>query len=101
MRSPRRGVELESDRPFPAERVLMADNRSGSSGEEPQFFTDELDEMLSRANPNPERLGCPDRSILEALARRELPISDPGYRHLVECSPCYREFHQLRKRSVR
>ncbi|MGE3511087.1 MAG: hypothetical protein AB7N65_19620 [Vicinamibacterales bacterium] len=56
---------------------------------------DEIDEVLSRANPNPNRAGCPPRETLIALARRAQPINDPAYEHLVKCSPCYREFRAL------
>jgi hypothetical protein len=56
---------------------------------------DDIDEVLSRANPNPNGIGCPPRETLVALARRTLPIEDPAYGHLVQCSPCYREFRAL------
>lgn len=63
---------------------------------------DDIDEVLSRANPNPERIGCPPRETLSGLARRAQPIGDPAYEHLVKCSPCYREFRALQEeRSVR
>ena len=58
---------------------------------------DEIDEVLSRANPNPNRAGCPPRDALIALARRAQPINDPAYEHLVKCSPCYREFRVLQE----
>ena len=56
---------------------------------------DDIDEVLSRANPNPDRIGCPPRETLVGLARRAQPIGDPAYEHLVKCSPCYREFRAL------
>src|SRR5262245_22312568 len=52
---------------------------------------DEIDEVFGRANPNPDRIGCPPREVLIALARRERPIGDPAYEHLIKCSPCYLE----------
>ena len=58
---------------------------------------DELDEVLGRANPNPDRMGCPPRETLIALARRAQPIGDPAYEHLLKCSPCYREFRSLQR----
>jgi hypothetical protein len=51
----------------------------------------EADELFGRAYPNPDRVGCPPREVLVALARRERPISDPAYDHIKECSPCYLE----------
>lgn len=58
---------------------------------------DEIDEVFSRANLNPERVGCPPREELEALARRARPIDDPRYAHLAECSACYREFRDIQE----
>lgn len=56
---------------------------------------DEFDEVLGRANPNPERIGCPPRETLVELARRVRPIGDPAYQHLLKCSPCYVEVRSL------
>lgn len=58
---------------------------------------DDLDEVLSRANPNPERIGCLPRDTLIGLARRARPLGDPAYEHLVKCSPCYREFRAMQE----
>jgi len=60
----------------------------------------DIDEVLGRANPNPERTGCPPHDVLIALAGRERPIGDPAYEHLVKCSPCYREFRALQQGGV-
>ena len=57
---------------------------------------DEIDEVFGRANPNPERIGCPSHDVLVALARRARPISDRAYDHLTECSPCYLEVRALK-----
>lgn len=66
-------------------------------GDDDVRFRDDVDEVLSQANPNPERIGCLSREALTGLARRAQPISDPGYEHLVKCSPCYREFRTLQQ----
>jgi hypothetical protein len=58
---------------------------------------DEIDEVFGRANPNPDRIGCPPHDVLVALARRERPIGDPAYGHLAECSPCYLEVRALKQ----
>ncbi|HEY2980008.1 MAG TPA: hypothetical protein VGJ22_02410 [Anaerolineales bacterium] len=58
---------------------------------------DDIDKVLGSANPNPERVGCPPHDVLVALAKRERPIGDPGYEHIVNCSPCYREFRSLQQ----
>ena len=57
---------------------------------------DDIDEVLSWANPNPERGGCQSRETLIALASREQPLGDPAYEHLLKCSPCYRDFTALK-----
>jgi hypothetical protein len=53
---------------------------------------DEMDLLLGRGFPNPTREGCPTVDVVKALARKGRPITDPGYEHLAQCSPCYREF---------
>jgi hypothetical protein len=58
---------------------------------------DDIDKVLGSANPNPDRVGCPPHDVLAALAKRERPIGDPGYEHIVNCSPCYREFRSLQQ----
>lgn len=58
-------------------------------------FGDPLDEALRVANPNPTRQRCPSHDVLVALARRERPIEDPAYEHLLDCSPCYAEVRDL------
>jgi hypothetical protein len=52
---------------------------------------DPVDETFARANPNPERAGCPDKGVLRDLAAKRLPMDDPAYMHLAQCSPCYAE----------
>lgn len=63
-------------------------------------FGDEFDEVLRGANPNPTRQGCPSRDVLVALSRRERPIEDPAYEHLLDCSPCYVEVRDLQRSHV-
>ena len=63
-------------------------------------FGDELDEVLRGANPNPTRQGCPSQEVLVALSRRELPIEDPTYEHLLECSPCYIEVRNMQRARI-
>lgn len=58
-------------------------------------FGELLDEAFRVANPNPTRQGCPSHDVLAALSRRELPIEDPAYEHLLDCSPCYAEVRDL------
>jgi hypothetical protein len=69
----------------------MPDNKHGKGGR----GEDELDRVLSYANPNPKRIGCLPREVLESLAARRQPLNAPGYEHLLDCSECYREFREL------
>jgi hypothetical protein len=57
----------------------------------------DIDEVLGYANPNPERAGCPARDVLVAAANREIPADHPVHRHLIKCSPCYREVRGLQQ----
>lgn len=49
--------------------------------------------------PNPERSGCPGQSVLKemALRRKNVNLSQLPVSHIASCSPCYREYMQLRK----
>lgn len=59
--------------------------------------SDEIDVLFGTASPNPERVGCLTAETLAAVARRELPMDNPAYVHLTECSPCYRELRTLQQ----
>jgi hypothetical protein len=61
----------------------------------------EFDELFGRGYPNPDRVGCPSRQDLIALARRERPIGDPAYDHIKECSPCYLEGRAIQEADAR
>jgi hypothetical protein len=64
-------------------------------------FEREVDEILSNANPNPARTGCLTRAALSKLAQRATTLDDPRWQHLLNCSPCYREFLELREEYTR
>lgn len=70
-------------------------NTPQSAGNDDLQFEQDIDEVFGRANPNPERIGCPSRDVLVALALRRLPIGDPAYEHLSKCSPCFLELRAL------
>jgi hypothetical protein len=72
----------------------MANTPQSADNGDLQFQRD-IDEVFSRANPNPNRVGCPPKETLVRLARREQPIGDPAYEHLAKCSPCFKEFRAL------
>jgi len=74
----------------------MPQTPQSANGNDDQFQRD-IDEVFSRANPNPDRVGCPPRETLARLATRQQPIDDPAYEHLAKCSPCFREFRALQE----
>lgn len=87
-------LESQTSPTFPAVRVdkAMSENHRDGSGDD-----DEIDRVLSNANPNPKRVGCLPRDVLVSLAARRQPLNAPGYEHLLECSECYCEFRALQR----
>jgi len=79
-------------------RTLIRDKASQESPGSPEQYrlqemlelSDDalLDTMYSSVEPNPDRLGCPPREALRALAVRQRPLSDPLWDHVMECAPC-------------
>ena len=70
--------------------------------EEARFLKAAQRVLLQGGFPNPERTGCPDKSILKAIASREV---SPGkvmdwIEHVGMCSPCFREYTELRRQVV-
>jgi len=62
---------------------------------------DELDYLFANASPNPNREGCPSRDALVRVSRRERPMGDPAYMHIVRCSPCFQEMRALQQSRAR
>lgn len=57
-----------------------------------------LENILLHGNPNPERIGCPDREELIGLAVRLRAVDDPLWLHVAECSSCYADVRELQRR---
>ena len=54
-------------------------------------------EYVASAFPNPDRIGCPGRQRLEALAL-QTSAPDAGYlNHLMTCSACFIEYQAIWK----
>ena len=53
----------------------------------------------STAFPNPERVGCPDKTTLEACLRRQLDgaTREQVDEHMMQCSPCFNDYVRLRE----
>jgi hypothetical protein len=74
----------------------------GYSVDEEKRVLDVLARGLSREFPNPERVGCPDSSILRGIASHKLPLSQaaPWFDHLSACSPCFQDFNKFRREAA-
>ena len=74
----------------------------GYSVDEEKRILDVLARGLSREFPNPERVGCPDSSILRSIASHKLPLSQaaPWFDHLSACSPCFQDFNKFRREAA-
>src|SRR5262245_41343800 len=61
-----------------------------------------LQEAVLRSYPNPDRKGCQGVGILRKMAHKELPHEHPFWNeHVSHCSPCYREFLDLRNQALK
>ena len=56
-----------------------------------------MKDFLQESFPNPERKGCPNEDVLQALAEGHIAPDDPALLHVGSCSECYREYLHLRR----
>lgn len=56
-------------------------------------------EYARSAFPNPDRVGCPGRNRIEALARDHRRPTDEAedVQHVATCSPCFAEYETIRR----
>jgi len=80
-----------------SERYLRDQEQTGKNEER---ILEVLSKGLSTEFPNPERVGCPGRATLEAMASHRMPLSeaDKWLDHLGSCSPCFQEFTAIRSK---
>jgi len=61
-----------------------------------------LQNSILKCYPNLNRRGCPGAEALLELAKRAASFSklegDPEWEHTTHCSPCYKEFLEVRDR---
>jgi hypothetical protein len=57
----------------------------------------ELQASALREFPNPERVGCPDPAVLDAMSRRTIEITQSQLHHITHCSPCFQTFLSIRE----
>jgi hypothetical protein len=59
-----------------------------------------IQQTILTSYPNPNRNGCPGRASLFDLARRAAELGtlegDEGWEHVTHCSPCYKEYLEVR-----
>ena len=56
-----------------------------------------MKDFLRESFPNPERKGCPNEDVLQALAEDRIAPDDPALLHVGSCSECYSEYLHLRR----
>lgn len=69
----------------------------GPDGFQPESV---IDVVFAHGAPNPDRVGCCSEAELIEFASRRRPIDDPGFQHIVNCSPCYRRLRSLQRLQV-
>jgi hypothetical protein len=57
----------------------------------------ELQASALRDFPNPERTGCPDPAVLDAISRRKMEMTQAQLHHITHCSPCFQTFLAIRE----
>ncbi len=70
--------------------------------EAPDGFQPEsvIDIVFAHGAPNPDRVGCCSEAELIEFANRRRPVDDPGFHHIMNCSPCYRRLRTLQRLKV-
>ena len=79
--------------------TLMAESKQSSSSKLERDAVALGKNNSKTAFPNPKREGCPDRTRLRAMARRDrrLALKDLPISHVVSCSPCFLEYMRFRR----
>lgn len=74
-------------------------NARGYSTRDERRLFDALGRGLLKEFPNPNRTGCPGSDVMKSIASRTMPLAEAEkwLDHLGSCSPCYRDFSQLRE----
>jgi hypothetical protein len=80
------------------EKEANLNARRYSVGDEKRIL-EALGRGLLKEFPNPERVGCPGSDVLKRIASKRMPLAEAErwLDHLGSCSPCYKDFSELRK----
>jgi hypothetical protein len=73
-------------------------NAMGYSDRKEERILEVLGRGLLTEFPDPTRTGCPSSDVLKRIASHEMPLSEAEkwLDHLGSCSPCYREYCEVR-----
>jgi len=73
-------------------------NAMGYSECDEERFLKVLERGLLEEFPNPTRTGCPSAEVLQSIASHKTPLleAEKWLDHLTSCSPCYKDFCQIR-----
>src|SRR4051812_8297940 len=63
----------------------------------PEEIQSALQQSILRDYPNPDRKSCIGAGALRQVAQERLPHKHEHWVHISRCSPCYREFLDVRK----
>ncbi len=59
---------------------------------------DTFDRWIHNAHPNPERKGCPGKSVLVALASATVKFEDEyTLTHIGQCAACFDDLKEIRR----
>ncbi len=92
-----RGWIVNWSRLVPPTRFTSRDERLDDQQE--QAFLEISADVLASEFPNPDRIDCPDSSVLQRIASTKLSLRDatPWMKHLGSCSECYRDFEKYKE----
>jgi len=74
-------------------------NARGYSAADEKRILGALGRGLLEEFPNPERSGCPGSDVLKRITSKTMTLAEAEkwLNHLGSCSPCYKDFSELRK----
>jgi hypothetical protein len=63
-------------------------------------LVDAFDRVVHKEFPNPQRINCPGKEILQKLAQQPADAqSTPILTHIRQCAPCFDELKELRRKA--
>ena len=73
----------------------------GAARGEEEIIENALRRAALNDYPNPDRKDCPAKKLLKRLAAKKLKPTHPVVQHVAECSPCFREMQEFRRKLKR